>query len=300
MSEDTVFFGTPPFLVGVITDPEAPEQSPERPAVILLNAGRVHRVGPSRLYVKIARRLAAAGFVVLRFDFSGIGDSSARHDHLPFDQSVIQETQDVMHCVSKVRGNQHFILMGLCSGANSALYTASCDPRVVGVVLINAQPVPSEELRVTLLGREFVRYFWRIFWRPPLWGRALHQEYADGFRRVRKILHSQFTKACIWRSASMQDTMEKAAAKVISSLQTLIERNTRLLLVSSEDDLGLDYLEKILRNKTSQFKTDAGLDIRVIPQSDHIFTAIQSQEMLVKVILDWIVVMGKNANRRSI
>lgn len=98
----------------------------------------------------------------------------------------------------------------------------------------------------------------------------------------------------------MQDTMEKAAAKVISSLQTLIERNTRLLLVSSEDDLGLDYLEKILRNKTSQFKTDAGLDIRVIPQSDHIFTAIQSQEMLVKVILDWIVVMGKNANRRSI
>ena len=47
-------------------------------ALILLNAGLVHRMGPFRLYVQMARRLAAEGYAVLRFDQSGLGDSPRR------------------------------------------------------------------------------------------------------------------------------------------------------------------------------------------------------------------------------
>ncbi|HEY5972738.1 MAG TPA: hypothetical protein VIT22_12400, partial [Pseudoxanthomonas sp.] len=42
--------------------------------VVLLNAGLIHRVGPFRLYVRLARELAESGFDVLRFDLPGIGD----------------------------------------------------------------------------------------------------------------------------------------------------------------------------------------------------------------------------------
>ena len=45
------------------------------PTVVLLNAGIVHRVGPNRMHVLLARALAAAGIPSLRFDMSGIGDS---------------------------------------------------------------------------------------------------------------------------------------------------------------------------------------------------------------------------------
>ena len=64
MREHAFLFGEGGGLVGVLTDP--PGLAPSRGAggrlgAILLNAGVIHRVGPSRLYVYRARGLAAAG-----------------------------------------------------------------------------------------------------------------------------------------------------------------------------------------------------------------------------------------------
>ena len=88
--EEPVLLGKSGSLAGIITDPPAHAREASRPAVILLNAGLVHRVGPGRLYVRLSRRLAAHGFVVVRFDLSGIGDSpfstekGSRPSRLPY------------------------------------------------------------------------------------------------------------------------------------------------------------------------------------------------------------------------
>src|SRR3989442_13379966 len=97
MREQAVLFGEVKSLIGILTDPPMRNGNRPKPAVILLNPGIVHRVAPGRIYVRMARALAAMGFVVLRFDFSGIGDSAVRHDNLPFDKSAVRETQDAMH-----------------------------------------------------------------------------------------------------------------------------------------------------------------------------------------------------------
>src|SRR5207302_190015 len=83
VNEQAVFLGQTNTLVGVVTDPGQPHGELPHTAFVFLNAGLVHHVGPNRLYVTAARRLAALGFVGLRFDFSGIGDSPVRADHLP-------------------------------------------------------------------------------------------------------------------------------------------------------------------------------------------------------------------------
>src|SRR5205085_6183975 len=64
-------FGADSHLFGVLTEPG---EKRDLPAVILLNAGSIHRVGPSRLYVRIARELAQDGFASLRLDHEGLGD----------------------------------------------------------------------------------------------------------------------------------------------------------------------------------------------------------------------------------
>src|SRR5260370_40275597 len=84
MKEEAVLFGEKKSLVGVVTDPPTTTGNHLRPPVILLNPGIVHRVGPGRIYVKIALALVAAGFVVLRFDFSVIGGSTRLPDNLSF------------------------------------------------------------------------------------------------------------------------------------------------------------------------------------------------------------------------
>jgi len=67
-------------LVGVLTEPDVARAPPDAPAVLLWNVGLNHRVGPFRVFVELARRLAEAGFTVLRLDLSGLGDSEVRKD----------------------------------------------------------------------------------------------------------------------------------------------------------------------------------------------------------------------------
>ena len=96
MRERTLLFGDGKSLVGIITEPPPSDEVLARPAVILLNAGLLHRIGPNRVHVRLARRLAEAGFVVMRFDYSGIGDSRPRTDDTPFARSALAETRQCM------------------------------------------------------------------------------------------------------------------------------------------------------------------------------------------------------------
>src|SRR5262245_17124568 len=117
MKEEILQFGKTQSLVGIITEPTEVKSDSPRPGIILLNAGLIHRIGPSRLYVKIARVLTGIGFTVLRFDFSGTGDSRVREDNLPFEQSAVDEVREAMNSLKETRGIEQFLLIGHCSGA---------------------------------------------------------------------------------------------------------------------------------------------------------------------------------------
>ncbi|MBV8762380.1 MAG: hypothetical protein JO257_34165 [Deltaproteobacteria bacterium] len=110
-----------------------------RTGVILLNAGSVPRVGPNRLHVPIARRLAAAGALVLRVDLTGLGDSPARPgagDNVTYGTHALA---DVAAAVAWVRaqGVREVALVGLCSGAYHAFKAAVAGTSVSAVVAIN-------------------------------------------------------------------------------------------------------------------------------------------------------------------
>src|SRR5499433_2699330 len=143
MKEEAVQFGEGKALVGIVSS--VPHVSGNKPAVLLLNPGIVHRAGPGRIYVKIARALAARGFTVLRFDFSGIGDSAVRLDNRRFEESSVDETRAAMSFLHATRGCDCFILMGGCSGAAVALETAGLDRRAIGVIAINFPARTDEE-----------------------------------------------------------------------------------------------------------------------------------------------------------
>ena len=104
-------------------------------AVILLNAGMVHRIGPHRGSVELARAVAGAGFPVFRYDQSGLGDSpvskqvSSERRH--------QELMAAMELVSAHTGATCFVVGGICSAADDAFHLASIEPRVHGLLLLD-------------------------------------------------------------------------------------------------------------------------------------------------------------------
>ena len=118
-------------LVGVATF--CRRRAPRATALILLNAGLVPR-WPFR-YVQMARRLAAEGYVVLRFDQSGLGDSPLSSQHS--DNRKRDEVRAAMDLLEREAGVRRFVLGGICSGADDSFNIAPLEPRVAGLVLLD-------------------------------------------------------------------------------------------------------------------------------------------------------------------
>ena len=121
-------------LIGVSS---VPEGAAGRPGVILINAGFLHRVGPNRMNVSLARRLAAAGFASLRMDLSGLGDSTGRSAAAEDHEIVAEDLDRAMALMQGTFGIDAFVLVGLCSGAYDTARKAVVDERVVGLVNID-------------------------------------------------------------------------------------------------------------------------------------------------------------------
>src|SRR5688500_20259796 len=77
LRERAIRFGSGERLVGILTDPADGEDA-QRPTAVFVTAGMLHRVGPNRLYVTLARRLARLGVPSMRFDLSEIARASCR------------------------------------------------------------------------------------------------------------------------------------------------------------------------------------------------------------------------------
>ena len=143
MIEKAYRFGRDGGLAGVVAEPAGTTESRDKPAVLLLNSGLLHRVGPYRLHVSLARRLASIGYSVLRFDLSGIGDSAAHKDSRSDHERALGDVQDAMDFMSSARGARRFVMMGLCSGAENSHRVAVADSRVCGAVFLDGYAYPT-------------------------------------------------------------------------------------------------------------------------------------------------------------
>lgn len=122
-------------LVGVYTP--ATDGSTERCAVLLARP-RAHR---NRVWVHLARRLAAGDVAALRFDYAGHGDSEGvaalAHPCRPRGADVAA----VMDHARAQLGAARFALAGNCFDARSALAGAALRPSLTAGVVLGAMPV---------------------------------------------------------------------------------------------------------------------------------------------------------------
>jgi len=136
MHEQVIQFGDQNSLVGILCSPEIIK--PDTPALIMINAGALHRVGPCRSAVSMARYIAQQGYQSFRFDLPGIGDSgfgsTASDVPLAAKKGILQ----AMDALEVQCGTSTFILHGLCAGARDAFNAAVADERVTGLSMIDS------------------------------------------------------------------------------------------------------------------------------------------------------------------
>ncbi|HEY2743923.1 MAG TPA: alpha/beta hydrolase [Polyangia bacterium] len=271
-NEAPLSFGDGGRLFGILTRAETPAD--ERPAIVLLSAGTVHRIGPHRLYVMLARRWARLGFAVMRMDLSGIGDSLATagaSENLCYPDGAIAEVRTAMSALERGGVARRFILGGLCSGGDLTFQTALADARVVGALIMNPRTFCVHDL--ALVERE---------------QRARdHLSSLRGRRPLRQILERETLGALL---TNVRRLMRARSTRMIDDvparLRELADRGVDTLLVKSDHDPGVEFVD---RHFARQMRALDGLPRfrRVdLAGTDHTFTSLFAQELLATALGD--------------
>ena len=268
-------------LLGILTEPPAGTAANGR-GVVMLNAGLLHRVGPSRLHVQMARQLAASGCQSLRFDFSGIGDSEARRDGLAFEQSAVLEVQEAMDVLA-ARGATTFTLIGLCSGADAAFLTAVADPRVDALVQLDPWVYGTWKFPAMRLLRKLQN---RRSWKNLLSGETLQRRVlAPLLQRLRGGGAAAGADDGVVVAHYARDFPPKA--QVEGQLRTLLERRVRMLDIFSGGMPNDVAYAGQYRECFADLDFGDLLAVHYDGTAEHIFSALNHQRWVLDIVSAW-------------
>ena len=268
MRERALVFG-PANLVGILTQPDPEVALDGAPAFVMLNSGILHRVGASRLHVQLARALAAQGFTSLRFDFSGIGDSEVRRDALPIEERFVSESREAMDYLSSAIGTDHFVLGGLCSGADGGFFTALEDDRVVGLWQIDGfcYRTPGYYRR---------RYLPKLV-DPKAWAHSIKVRVTPEELGDRD--EEQFVKPEYRRVFPPKEVVGEGLA-------SLLDRGVRLYFFFTGGIEEYNYAEQHAET-FPELQLDARATLRYEPEATHMLSALEHQNLLLQDVVSW-------------
>ncbi len=271
MSHVAVRFGPANALVGVVTTPTESRRTRRKTGVLILNAGVVHRAGPNRLHTSLAIRLSHHGFTVLRFDYSGIGDSDRNPEHGSLIARNLRETQAAMNWLGREYGIEDFIVVGLCSGADNAVRVAAADARIIGLGLLDGYAYHTPASRRLTRG-ETRRKLTSV----------------SGLARV----FSRLCKKLLFANRGKTDAgtlglmLKPPQADAEGELLALVNRGVQLLCVYTPELGVYKYADQFFDFFPTLVAADR-VRIEFFEQADHIFTQQRHQLALSDVMAAW-------------
>jgi pimeloyl-ACP methyl ester carboxylesterase len=286
MKECVVLLGKERSLVGILTENGDADVSAQNDltGVLLLNAGLIHHIGPNRIYVKMARLLASMGFVVLRFDFSGIGDSGPRKDKLPVTDSVCDEVRQAMDYLEQFKDIKQFICIGLCDGATAAGQILATDHRVKKAILIDP-PVPTSPQTELIAHSNY--YSKHALFNPHSWLKFILMQ--SNYRNLFGAILMKIKRG-LWPNRSQLSADPKTAMELRNFFRSLRMRKVRLFMVYSETsagEIGERYLLEIVKEEYRMMKDSGLLTTGKLSMTDHLVTPLASQGKLINMISKW-------------
>jgi hypothetical protein len=273
VTERPLLYGDQSSLLGILSEP-AGGVPPGAPLVMMLNAGLIHRVGPNRLHVLLARRLAAAGIAGFRVDLSGRGDSDVRRDGLSFLESGTAEVRAAMDRLEQLYGVRQFVLFGICSGADTAGQVGCIDPRVVGLVAIEGAAYPTR--------RSIRRYYLRRLVRAETVMNTIRGRNAIGrwLRGARPASRAEEQMVAAGPAGA------SAVGGVAAALQMLVDRGVEILTVYTGSSAVYNYAGQV-REAFPGVRFGDRLREAYYPSADHTFTRLTQQARLIEAVTEW-------------
>ena len=289
--ERAMFIDDERALFAIVTEPasRAIQSETADHGVILLNTGATSHIGPNRMYVELARGWAVRGYVVLRLDLAGLGDSSTRAGEQPnqvYPPGALHDIGVAIEFLRTRQGIRTITLAGLCGGAYHALRSAISGLPVNTILMINPltfywkQGSTFSDLQIS----EVVR------------NPGVYATNALSSRHWAKLLRGQVN---VWRvgliflrraslavESAGRDLCRKLRIRLPNDLgwdlQTVTARGIRVVFLFARGDGG----EELLRVQGGSVVKRLGNLCRIhrIDGADHIFTQRRARTRLVQLL----------------
>ena len=220
VTERPVRFGPGGLMFGIVTEPSGRER--RRRGVVLINTGADYHIGAGRMNVSLARRWARRGYVVLRMDLAGLGDSDTRQgmpDNEVFPPAAVEDVRAAIEFLRERYQVGDLTLAGLCSGAYHALRAAVAAVPLNRILMVNPET---------------------FSWKPGTSMDAIHLAEVvrtPGVYRARLLSIAHWSKLLAGR-VDVDRIARLYARRIGLSLESALRQVRRLLRIPLPDDLG--------------------------------------------------------------
>ena len=294
LTERALFVDPERKLFAIVTQArgETGSGSPPPPGgygAVMLNGGATSHIGPNRMYVELSRRWASRGYIVLRLDLAGLGDSGTRPGRIGNEVYPPDALDDVATAINHLRGSygvENVTLAGLCAGAYHALHSARGGLAVNTVLLINPltfywkQGATLNDLQISEVVRNPGVYAAHVlttrYWLKLLRGRVNLWRVAMVFlRRAWMACDSSCRELGRWLHIRLPNDLGW-------DLHSIAERGVRIVFFFARGDTG----ENLLKVQGGSAVNAIGdrCRIHIIDGADHVFTQRAARQRLLQLL----------------
>jgi alpha-beta hydrolase superfamily lysophospholipase len=289
ITERPVFIASKAMLFGIVTEPRADER--RRRGVVLLNTGADYHIGANGMHVSLARRWARHGYVVLRLDLGGLGDSGTGVDCPDDDVFPPTAIEEIRHAVDFLRsryGVAHMTIGGVCSGAYHALRAAVAKLPIHQILMINPQNyfwkkgMRIDELQLAEVVRNPAVYLRRLFSRRA-WRKLLTGEVS-----ILKIVNVYVSRSLLAVDSMFRELARRLRFRLPRDLGSELEeigvRGIQMVFVFARGEPGLGLLK--LQGGSSIRRLGDRCRIHIISNGDHIFSQRDHRKVMEDLLTD--------------
>ncbi len=279
-------------LYGILHQPREPAPR----GVLVVVGGPQYRVGSHRQFILLARDLADEGIPVLRFDYRSLGDSEGDNRNFEEINSDIHSAIDVFF--DKVPTLKEVVIWGLCDAASAAVFYASGDKRVTGIVLLN--PWVRTEAGIA---KAYLKYYYmsRLI-DPNFWNRICRGEFnliaalhsfltlvriSLGFKQGEYLVDSVDHLTDLKNRPAAKRTNEDLPTKMFNGLRLF---KGRVLLILSGNDLTAgEFKGAVAKSRAWQKLLKAPrITRRDLPAANHTFSHREWRNQVTLWTKEWV------------
>jgi predicted alpha/beta hydrolase len=270
-----------------------------RAAILLCTTGATSRVGPGRLYVRLARYWANLGFFVIRLDLGGAGDSLEVSDDNYAQQAYSpirrRELALALEWLRAQTGHDRDSMFGVCSGAFNAFHAALQGAEPSSIVLVNPALFylgPNDELSGSSdHAFHSAHTMSRALASGERWKRVLtdRKAFGDALRRARELLGSHalrgYVHLLLARAVLVLERLGFRRNKSTPVARDLakIAAKTDVQLIFAADEPGEHYLRVFGADAFESLVDSNVVGLTLIRGGDHVFSPPGARAELIRV-----------------